>query len=172
MAKCDDDSGLPRELARGFDSLFHGLSGVMKLAADLVDKTDGPAEVSRNGSFGIPDTLRAAYGVSVRVGPARCPTFRRPPSIRREPRPSSAEDFREPNTDVFDEGDHYVVVAELQGVNESAVQWEVHGEVLVIRADCGDRHYSKQIVLPSAVKPDNVGFKFVNGIAELQLWKR
>jgi hypothetical protein len=69
-----------------------------------------PIEVHRRSSLGIPGALNGVFGASVRVGPRVAPPRVAPP--RQRPR-------SEPLADVFDEGDRYVVIAELPRTRET-----------------------------------------------------
>lgn len=167
----DDNAGLPNDVARGINGIFRGLTSLVNAAAKLTESTDA-VEIARNGSFGTRDGLRAAYGVAVRMGPQR-PGARPVRNFRR--RTESApppEDVWEPVTDIFDEGDHYVVVAELSGFDESAIRWNVTGTTLRIDGACDHRVCHKELILPSAVKEQNITGLFNNGILELRLWKQ
>jgi HSP20 family protein len=173
MSKNDkDNAGLPNDVARGIDGIFRGSSSLVNAAAKLTEATD-PVEIARNGSFGVQDGVQAAYGVALRIGglPRRAPrpvrSFRRKTESAPPP-----EGLWEPVTDMFDEGDHYLVVAELSGFDESAIHWKVAGNTLRIDGACDHRVCRKELILPSAVTEQNITSSFNNGILELRLWKQ
>ena len=146
----------------GIENLFQGIASILRMANDIVVRAgdDGttPIEVHRRSSIGIPGALNGVFGASVRVGPRVAPPRRRPRS--------------EPLADVFDEGDRYVVIAELPGVDATNIQWNVtDGVRLVIRADSCTRKYHKQIVLPGPVNEQSSVSCYTNGVLELRLWK-
>ena len=163
MAKRSDDD-LPVDLPRTVEGLFRGLGNLLEKATELAGKAD---QLSHTEVVGDPNGLRAEYGVSVRFGAAAAPAAAPFKTVRRPVDP-----VREPATDFFDEDDHYLVVAELPGINEADVQWSASGDVLTIRAACGDRKYGKEIRLPSPVDPAKTHAAYKNGILELRLWKR
>jgi len=166
-----DNAGSPNDVARGIDGIFHGLTSLVNAAAKLTKPTD-PVEIARNGSFGVQGGVQAAYGVAVRIGPQR-PVARPVRSFRRQTESAPpAEGLWEPGTDIFDEGDHYLVVAELSGFDGSAIHWKVIGNALRIDGVCDDRVCHKELILPSAVNEQNITSSFNNGILELRLWKQ
>jgi HSP20 family protein len=75
--------------------------------------------------------------------------------------------------DLLDEGDHYLVVAELPGVEASDVQWSLPDDRrLVIGAESAGRRYHREIELTVAVDRHTVGSRYENGVLELTLAKR
>ena len=154
--------------------MFKGLNDLLRMAADLAESVQdehATVEVRRTGGTGIPRTLHAAYGVSVRVCPRVAPAT--PFGHARKHQPPDAEEAREPLADVLDEGDHYVILVELPGAGASAVEWSVRDErVVVIRAGSSLRTYSKKFLLPVPVNVRAAVSTFENGIFELKLPKQ
>lgn len=125
----------------------------------------------------VAPTIEGLYDVSVRVGGRTSPTL--PPTLPRAGsiprvvrRRTPADDTREPVVDVFDEADSVIVVAQLPGVEERAVQWSCRERHLTIRAGSADRKYAKDLELPAAVGDEQTVSSFVNGVLEITLWKR
>lgn len=168
---------MDRERKTGLEGLFQGIASILQIANDIVVRAgdDGttPTEVHRSSSFGVPGALNASYGASIRVGPRVAPPRGRPRTLRQNARREPIiDDTRDPIADLFDEGDHYVVVAELPGVEETAVQWHVRDGVrVVIRAESADRKYFKEVELPGLVSEHAAVSCFANGVLELRLWK-
>jgi HSP20 family protein len=73
-------------------------------------------------------------------------------------------------TDMFDEGDNLVIIAELPGVNEKDIEIEVKGDRLVLFARSQGRQYHKDIVLPCTVK-EKPSLTYKNGILKISLEK-
>jgi HSP20 family protein len=73
-------------------------------------------------------------------------------------------------TDMFDEGDNLVIIAELPGVNEKDIEIEVEGDRLVLFARNQGRQYHKDIVLPCTVK-EKPSSTYKNGILKIRLEK-
>jgi HSP20 family molecular chaperone IbpA len=78
---------------------------------------------------------------------------------------------REPIVDVFEEGDHITVMAELPGVNEDEIKLEIENDILVINTGTSTRKYCKKIELPSPVEKDAVESSYKNGILKVKLRK-
>ncbi len=90
-------------------------------------------------------------------------------NARKEP---VIDDMREPAADVLDEGDHFLVIAELPGATEDDVKWHVRDEhVLTIHAECADRNYHRVITFAEPVDDRTALASYANGVLELRLWK-
>ena len=168
------EKGKESKDASGLNFGFGGLSfknffeGLEKLV-DLADKFKKTGGYTQNKEFSIPlgskgKEIKGVYGFTVKTmasGEQRIEPFG---NIKKTPRGPVVEETREPIVDVFDEKDHIRVVAEVPGVSEEHVEFQVKGDILKLSADHGDRKYSKEVLLPCFVeeKPENVSFK--NGI--------
>ena len=146
----------------GLEGLFRGIASILHLANDIAvsagDDGSTPIDVRRTASTGVPGTVNVAYGASMRIGPRVAPPHRRP--------------MFEPAADVLDEGDHFVVIAELPGMEAAAIGWTVtDGSRLVIRAESADRKYVKDLRLPGLVSEEAAMSCYANGVLELRLWK-
>lgn len=167
---------MDRDHRSGFEALFRGIAGILQMANDIVvragDEGTGSVEVRRSGSSGAPGTINARYGASVRVGVPVAPP-RRPVTVRQNARREPIiDDAREPIVDVFDEGDHYTVIAELPGVEQADLDWNVRDGVhLTLRAESADRKYVAQLGLPGLVSEHAAVCSYANGVMELRLWK-
>lgn len=81
---------------------------------------------------------------------------------------------QEPNTEIFDEVESVIVIADIPGVmGEENIQLGVEGDILIIQATSstptGTRKYSKELVLPFNVDPTNISLTFNNGLMEAKL---
>jgi HSP20 family protein len=158
----------------GLEGLFRGLASILQTAHDLADRAgdDGaPIEVERG--TGVPGAVKVSYGASLRVAPRVAPPYRRPRTVRQNARREPViDDAREPIADVFDEGDHFIVIAEVPGIEAAAVGWRVQdGRRVVIEAESADRKYVKTIDLPGLVNGEAAACGCANGVMELRLWK-
>ena len=145
---------------KGLDAVFRGLGNLIQIATETARVQDGSA----SGIFDVSVRLGRS---PVRVAPA-ARTSR--PASRQKPSP---EEPREPAADVFDEDDHYVVIVQLPGTDESSIRWTVHHDTtLVVRAHSGGRTYAREIELGTPVVSETASMRYENGILELQLWKR
>lgn len=109
---------------------------------------------------------------SLRSRPAVRPMGRRAtPGRRQAPVPEREEVVsKEPPVDVFDEGTHLKLVAELPGIEEEDIEIDLHGARLVISASTPAHKYHKEVALPCTPE-GKVERLYRNGILELTLWK-
>jgi HSP20 family protein len=164
------------DVALGLGGIFKGLGNFLEMAAELAEKGEKLQTEGGDGmhvrSFGSPKGLQAVYGVSVRVGAGGQPVVERFGNLREKPgKGPVVDDVREPIADLLDENDHFLVVAELPGMEDSAVQWKIRDDILTISGESGDRKYHKEVLLPSPVDEKKVSSSYKNGILELKLWK-
>lgn len=165
-------------LSLGLDGVFRGLGSLIQLAVAIADNTpDGPAsgiDVSRTGSVGSPKGLHAVYGVSVRVGAHGVPVVARFGNVRQNAsKEPVVDEVREPMIDVLDEGDHYLVIAELPGIDGDAAQWRLTSDRrLVIEATSGDWKYYGETELGTPVSEGTAVSCYENGVLQVRLWKR
>lgn len=155
--------------------MFRGLGSLIDLVSELAEKAEKlKGEVRKEGEvrpFG-PKGLRAVYGFSIRVAGEGRPTIQPFGNVREEKgKGAVVDEVREPMADLFDEGDHFLVVVELPGVEESAARYEVKGDVLIVSAESGERKYYKEMLLPAPVDSQKVAASCKNGILELKLWR-
>lgn len=165
-------------LSLGLDGVFRGLGSLIQLAVSIAESApDGAApdvEVSRTGSAGSPKGLHAVYGVSVRVGAHGVPVVARFGNVRQNAsREPVVDEVREPMIDVLDEGDRYLVVAELPGISTDAARWSLlSNRKLIIQATSGDRKYYGETVLGAPVSQGTAVSCYENGVLQIRLWKQ
>ncbi len=112
-------------------------------------------------------------GQAAAPGPAVVHVQTRVATLRHDGgRPAASRDAREPMVDVFDEVDHYVIVAELRGTRRDDVKWQVQDHRVVIEAVAGERTYYREVELAAAVTPHTATGSCENGILELRVWKQ
>lgn len=155
-----------------FSKFFEGLEKLV----DLAEKFQKVGGASQTKEFTIPigpkgKEIKGVYGFTVRTMASGAPRIEPFGNIKKTPSGPVVEEFREPIVDVFDEKDHIRVVAEVPGVEENHVQFDIQGDILKLSADNGERKYSKEVLLPCFVdeKPESQSFK--NGIFELNFKK-
>lgn len=163
----------------GLGGIFRGLGNLVDLASELAEKAEkfqGEAgevrKEGRVGPVGGPKGLQAVYGFSIRVGGQGRPIIESFGNVREEKgKGPVVDEVREPVTDLLDEGEYFLMVAELPGTEEADIHWELKEDILIISAGSGDRKYYKELLLPSAVDGKKVVSSCKNGILEIRLWK-
>lgn len=153
---------------KGLGSLLDLVSGLTEKAEKLQGEVRKEGEIDPLGAKG----LRAVYGFSVRLGGEGRPTIHSFGNVREEKgKGPVVDEVREPMTDLFVEGDHLLIVAELPGVDESETKYEIKDDVLIISAQSGDKKYYKELLLPTPVDAGRTSAFCKNGILEVKLWK-
>ena len=164
------------DMALGLGGIFKGLGDFLEMASSMAQKAEKleteTGDSVRVGSFGSPKGLHAVYGVSFRVGAGGQPVVEKFGTMREKPgKGPVVDEVREPIADLLDEDDHFLVVAELPGMEESGVTWKIKDDILLISGECGERKYYKELLLPSRIDESKVSGSYKNGILELKLWK-
>lgn len=157
----------------GLGGLFDGLQKLIE-AASRVEGASGTGE--HTGEFQIPglgDKGKGIFGFSVRTmaggeGGERKVKVQPFGNIHKTRDGVTVEEAREPVVDVFEEGDVIRVVAELPGVREADVTYNLSGDILTISTTC-DRRYHAEVLLPAAVEAEGIESVYNNGVLELKL---
>lgn len=150
--------------------LFKGLGNFIEMLGDLAEKG---AALEKHGSFGDKKEgkgVQAVYGFTMRVGGEGVPKVE-PFGNLRPGRKGEAvvEPTREPIIDVLEEDGCVRIVAEMPGVDEPDIGYDLEEDSVTLRALHGDRRYEKKIDLPSKVLSEGAHQSFRNGIFELRL---
>lgn len=155
----------------GFSSVLKGFGSFLDILSEMAEK--GEREIKREGELGSKEKgFKAVYGFSVKILGEGKPVIEPFGNIREDKEKGPVVDeVREPIVDVFDEGDHLVVLAELPGVDEKGIKYELKKDILIISAETGERKYYKEILLPTLVNKENISSSYRNGIFEMKLWK-
>lgn len=154
--------------------LFERLGDVVDLVGKLAEA--GEKHVERRGEFrvkGLGDQARGVYGFSVRSGiGGGKPKVEPFGNVHASEDGLVVDDVREPLADVFDENDEIVIVAELPGVAESNIAIRFESDTMMMIKTRGERHYVKEVALPSAVDPKTLKKSYNNGVLEARVDKR
>ncbi len=150
-----------------FGGVFKGLGSLIDLAAKLNEEG-----IARKGEIkGLPGQAKGFYGLSIRTLAGK-PVIESFGNIKETAKGPVVEEVREPMIDVFDEGAHLIVIAELPGISEDKIKVELAGDILNLTASDKDRKYAKEILLPCQVKPESMKTAYKNGILEIRLEKK
>lgn len=163
----------------GVGRLFRELESALETLGDLAEEGQS---WSKTTSLGSEDSdLQGVFDLDVRTGEAArrghprtsSPSADAPQSERSRSttdqssdREVPVEERREPDVDVFDEGDHVLVIAEMPGVTSDQVDLQIDGDVLALEASTADRTYATEVLLPQEVaSPTEV--RANNGIVKI-----
>lgn len=153
----------------GFGDLFKGLGNLLDLASKMAEQ--GQSEINRTEEVHGPGGVRGVYGFSVKMGIGGAPTIEQFGNVRSTDQGPKISDVREPLVDVFDEGDHILIVAELPGVSEGDIVAEARDDILSLSADGRERRYAKEVLLPAMIESGSLQRSFQNGVLEIRLSK-
>lgn len=175
-----DETGIDFGLGKfGLGGLFKGIANLIDLVAKMEE--EGKTEITRQGEikglgekFGRKD-IKGVYGFTIRTGLGERgrlkPRIEPFGNIRETKKGPEVVETREPITDVFDEKDQVLVVAELPGVAAKDIQTKIKGDILILEAEGDKNKYFKEILLPSLVAEKSQETSFKNGVLELKFKK-
>lgn len=159
-----------------FDLL--GLGGIFKGIEKLVDlagKLQNENEINKEGEINLDHLkkgMKGVYGFTIKsaTGGGK-PTVETFGNIKKTPEGPKVEEEREPMTDVFDEKDEILIIAEMPGIEEADIKIDLKGDMLDISAERNTRKYHKELLLPAKAEKENMKFKYNNGILEIRIKK-
>ncbi|MFZ5645043.1 MAG: Hsp20/alpha crystallin family protein [Bacillota bacterium] len=167
-----------REEGREKTNSASGLSGIFKGLANLVEavgkmEREGLVEINKNGRFNSGRNIKGVYGYTVRMGLNGTPLMERfGHSLDDEKLPE--EDVREPIVDIIPEEDHFLVIAEMPGVDEADINIVINDENVLITADAAaksGRKYRKEITIKGLKGTAQFCKSYRNGVLELRVNK-
>lgn len=167
-----------RTSGSGIGFIAGGLGTLIDQLSSLVEKSEhaGGKAVSqtREFAFGPGEEIRGVYGISVKTALGEKESKVEPFGNIHKDKESGrimVQEIREPLTDIFDEPEYVLVVAEVPGVTQEDVQLDLHGDVLALTAERGEAKYGKEILLPQSFEPGKMSFACRNGILEIRFDK-
>jgi len=168
----EESGGVAGGVLRGLGKLIPGLGDVTK----GLEKSDAFQQRLSVINKEVERQLKEAplkkvgqEGVRRTIIPPRTTLGGRQPSSRAEVPPLKKQ--RELMVDIFNEGEHIKVIAELPGVTEQDIKTELRGNVLIISATSPSREYYKEVTLPCPVKGE-INSSYNNGILQIELGKK
>ncbi len=172
--KKTEEEGLDIDFGIGklsLGGLFKGIEKLIDLAAELKEsggeiKKEGEIDLSR-----LKEGMKGVYGVSIRTAVGGKPVVETFGNIKKTPEGPVVKEEREPLTDVFDEKNEIMIIAEIPGVGEDGITVGLKGDILEISAAGKNRTYYKEILLPAKVKPETLSHSYKNGVLEVRIKK-
>ena len=176
MKKKDEkeDEGLDIDFGIGrlsLGGLFKGIEKLVDLAADL---KEAGGEIRKEGEINLGrlrEGMKGVYGFSIKTAVGGEPVVETFGNIKKTPEGPTVTEEREPLTDVFDEKDEVVVIAEIPGVSEEGITLNLEGDILEISAVGKNKKYRKEVLLPVQVKKETLSYTYKNGILEVRIKK-
>ena len=115
--------------------------------------------------------MKGVYGFTINTAGGGSPKVETFGNIRKTPEGPKVNEEREPITDLFDEKDEIVIIAEMPGIEESDLKIDLKEDILEILAASKSRTYRKELLLPVKAVSENLTHKFTNGILEIRIKK-
>ena len=154
----------------GLGGIFKGIENII----DLADKLkEAGGEINKEGEFDLSHLkkgMKGVFGVSIKTA-GGVPVVEPFGNIRRTPAGPSVEEEREPITDLFDEKEEVIIIAELPGVGEKDIKLDLKGDILEISAQRGERKFHKEVLIPAEVKAETMSSSYKTGILEVRIKK-
>jgi len=151
--------------------LFQGLGNLVDLAAKL---QEAGGEIRKEGEIDLEHLkkgMKGVFGVSIKTAMGGKTVVEPFGNIKKTPKGPTVEEEREPITDIFDEKEDIIVMAEMPGINAEDIKLDVKGDILDISAHSQERKYHKEVLLPANVLPDTLTSSYKNGILEVKIKK-
>ncbi len=154
----------------GLGGLFKGIEKLVDLAGKLEEK----GGISKEGEINfdhIKKGMKGVYGFTINTMGGGTPKVETFGNIKKTPEGPKVDEEREPITDVFNEKDGIVIIAEMPGIEENEIKINLREDILEISAVSKSRTYRKELLLPVKVLKQNSSHKFTNGILEIKIKK-
>ena len=163
----------------GIGGLFDGVSNLITKFGELAEKGESLRSATHQGESPSGKKMTTSYGFNVKFGPGNdndvsIKPIPRPNHTSKTPSasPSAATPVprvREPHVELFDEGDHLLVIAEMPGVSSEDVNLSFVEKMLHIHGTSKVAEFKKELELPKQYGPEQVSITANNGVIEIRL---
>jgi HSP20 family protein len=154
----------------GLGGLFKGIEKLVDLAGKLEEK----GGISKEGELNfdhIKKGMKGVYGFTINTAGGGAPKVETFGNIKKTPEGPKVDEEREPITDLFNEKNELVIIAEMPGIEETDIRIDLKEDILEISAVSKNRSYRKEMLLPVKAVKQNLRHKFTNGILEIRIKK-
>ena len=154
----------------GLGGLFKGIEKLVDLAGKLEDK----GGISKEGEISfdhLKKGMKGVYGFTINTAGGGSPKVETFGNIKKTPEGPKVDEEREPITDLFNEKNEMVIIAEMPGIEENDLKIDLKSDILEISAKSKNRTYRKEMLLPAKALKQNLRHKFTNGILEIRIKK-
>ena len=155
----------------GLDGILSGITDLIESLGDLAEKGEQLSKTVQFQGKGATKDLKGVYGFSVKTGLGGEELKVEPfGNIRKDEKSGQpvVQEIREQVVDVFEEGDHALVVAEMPGIGTEDVRLEVKDDLLTIYAEKGNKKYRKEVLLPRSYPKEKMHIRCNNGVLEIK----
>lgn len=169
----EESGGVAGGVLRGLGDIIPGLSGLIKglekspAFEERLKKIDEEVEHKLKE-----EPLKRTEGRTphIRASFSHHPLVKSKPSFKEKVETPPAPKPKEPLVDVFDEGDHLRIIAELPGVEEKDIKVSLKTDKLTISADTPNRKYHQAVTLPCSPK-GKLKKAYRKGVLEIRIQK-
>ena len=154
----------------GLGGLFKGIEKLVDLAGKLEENGGIKKEGEINFDH-IKKGMKGVYGFTINTAGGGSPKVETFGNIKKTPEGPKVDEEREPITDLFDEKNELVIIAEMPGIEETDIKIDLKEDILEISAISKTRSYRKEMLLPVKASKQNLKHKFTNGILEIRIKK-
>lgn len=154
----------------GLGGLFKGIEKLVDLAGKIEEK----GGISKEGELNfdhIKKGMKGVYGFTINTAGGSSPKVETFGNIKKTPEGPRVDEEREPITDIFNEENEIMIIAEMPGIEEQEIKIELKEDILEISAVNKNRTYRKELLLPVKVIKSDLQHKFTNGILEIRIKK-
>ena len=154
----------------GLGKMFKGIEKLVDLAGKLEEK----GGISKEGEINfdhLKKGMKGVYGFTVKSAVGGTPKVETFGNIKKTPEGPKVDEEREPITDIFDEKDEIVIIAEMPGIESDDIVIDLKEDILEISATNNSRKYRKELLLQEKFDKQNLHHKFTNGILEIRIKK-
>jgi len=154
----------------GLGGLFKGIERLVDLAGKLEEK----GEIKKEGDINFDSLkkgMKGVYGFTIKSAVGGSPKVETFGNIKKTPEGPKVDEVREPITDIFDEKDELVIIAEMPGIEGSNIKIDIKEDIIEISAVNKTRQYLKEVLLPCKVNIKDLTSKYNNGILEIRIKK-
>ena len=160
----------------GLGGIFEGVSNLINKFGELAEKGESLRTAVNQSETSTGKQFTSSYGVNVQFGLGKdkkndlnvSPMAKPFQSAPASP-PPSVPRIREPHVEIFDEGDHVLVIAEMPGVSSEDVNLAFLDRNLHIHGVSKVAEFKKELPLPGDFGPEQVSITANNGVVEIRL---
>jgi HSP20 family protein len=156
----------------GLGGILSGLGNLVEKLAEVAERAE---EITKSGEIpGSGKRIKGVYGFTVKVGLGDQGVKIEPfGTVHQEKadNQSTVVEIREPLVDIFEEGDHVMIVAEMPGIGVEDLRLDLKDDILTLTAEKRDKKYCKEILLPGIFSRERMTIACNNGVVEIKCMK-
>lgn len=170
----------------GLGGMLGGFTQFLNQLGNLAEKGEQLKRATQNDGSTPNNKVSTSFGYTVKFGgesfggsstnetfsseqhvTPRQTTTNQPASGTPSTRP--VQSVREPVVDTFDEGTHFLIVAEMPGISRENIELNINGTTGLLSGSNSLTRYEKQIEIPASANPEKVSIATNNGIVEIRI---